>query len=545
MKKIIAWVLLCAFLFAAVSCQNTIGTEDVIPEESPLKVNVTIRAGEAFPEVTAFLKDGYTGELVTDPAGIDTSVAGLYDVVIRVNGREYTTGLVVEDATPPTGETAPVQIKPNGQVTAEDFFRTMEDDTAVTAEFAAAPETAAVGVYDVALVLSDASGNTAQFMEKLIVSELEPLTIEASAEPLTAEQIAPGREDATLSEKIVPNVPGTQIVSVTLGDQSQATLLMVQDTVAPTAEGVEKTAYLNYPMDPEKLVKNAADATQITYAYETEPDFTKEGTQQVTILLTDAGGNTAKVTSTITLVADTEAPVLYGLQDHMYFYKGGTISYLSTVYAEDNCCDAEDITIDVDKSAVDIYQLGEYEVTYTATDASGNSSQKTIIVELVEQTVTQEQLDAEVERVLAEIITDDMTMGEKAFAIYNYIRDNVVYVNHSDSTDYIGEAYNGLTKMRGDCFTFYASTDALLKAIGAETMKVCRKYNTTRPTNHYWLKVNLGTGWYHMDTCNTGPRNYEAFMRTDEEFTTRARTFWMFDSSLYPASPTKPYEKDF
>lgn len=518
---------------------------DLLPQANPLKQDISIKAGEEIPTVDAFLKSGYEGSFVTDVSAIDTMIAGSYDVEISVDGTTYTALLTIEDNAAPTGETQSLQVKTGAQIAAQDFFLVMEDDTGASAEFVNAPDTSVGGVYDVALKLVDPSGNETQFTEKLVVSDLDPITMEAQAEDFTAEQLFPGAADAIILENAASDQIGTTLIKVQLGGKDCYTNLTVKDTVAPTGEGMDKAHYTNDPLSADKLVANASDATQITYSYKTEPDFTKEGMQTVTVVMTDAAGNTKEVQSTITLSPDTEAPVIYGLQDHVYFYKGGPISYLATVYAEDNATASEDIVIEVDKSKVDIYNLGEYEVTYTASDANGNQSQKNVIVELIEPTVSQAELDAKVAEVLAGITTEDMSIGEKAFAVYNYIRDNMVYVNHSNKNDYVGEAYNGLVDLRGDCFTFYASTDALMRGIGADTIKVSRKYNTTRPTNHYWLKVNLGTGWYHVDTCNTGPRNFEAFMRTDDEFTTRARTFWMFDRSLYPASPTTPFEKDF
>lgn len=545
LKRIITAVMCAALSAVSFSCADTQNSAEM-DFSYPLEETVFMEAGDALPGIDAFLTAGYTGTFITDMSAIDASSPGTHEITIEIDGENYSTYLVIEDTAAPEAKTRTVLVKPGGEVSPEDFFSEINDATHVTCEFASPPDTSETGAQDVNITVTDEGGNTVSAVSRLIVSNISPVTVEARKQPLSVSEVT-DEEGAyfTQDEDFLPDTVGEYEIPVMLESGENIALVTVEDTTPPAAEPKEMTWFLGHEVSAEKMVENAFDLSLITYSYKTTPDWSKEGAQEVTVVMTDASGNTAEVTSSLTLVPDSEAPSLYGLQDEMYFYMGGTIAYLDGVYAEDNCDSAEEIDITVDSSGVDIYTLGKYEVVYTATDTSGNSASKTVTLQLVKQTVTQEQLDAEVERTLAEITDDSMSIGEKAYAIYNYIRGNMVYTDSSDKTDYIKEAYNGLTKLRGDCFTFYAATDALLRAIGAETMMVSRQYNTTRPTHHYWVLCNLGTGWYHIDTCNTGPRNFEAFMRTDDEFTTRARTFWMFDHSLYPSSPTQPYEKDF
>ena len=72
------------------------------------------------------------------------------------------------------------------------------------------------------------------------------------------------------------------------------------------------------------------------------------------------------------------------------------------------------------------------------------------------------------------------------------------HLHHSDKSDWKTGAYTGLTAGRGDCFTYYAVSRALLTALGIDNLAVERVGGETR---HFWNLVNCGDGWYHFDAC--------------------------------------------
>ena len=90
----------------------------------------------------------------------------------------------------------------------------------------------------------------------------------------------------------------------------------------------------------------------------------------------------------------------------------------------------------------------------------------------------------------------------------------------------------------GDCFTFYSASYALLQKIDCQVLSVERMGGKTE---HFWCLVNLGTGWYHFDTCNVGPEKLRCFMKTSEELVKYSQQYWRFDTTLYPAVETVPY----
>ena len=162
----------------------------------------------------------------------------------------------------------------------------------------------------------------------------------------------------------------------------------------------------------------------------------------------------------------------------------------------------------------------------------------TVKFKFIENKITDEKLNAEVDKVLDRILKDDMTLEQQAYAIFDYVYSNVLYTGDSDKTDWKAEAYRGLTKGVGDCFTFYATTYALLQKIDCQVLSVERLNGRTQ---HFWCLVNLGTGWYHFDACNVGPEHLRCFMKTSEELVKYSVQYWRFDTSLYPQVETRPY----
>lgn len=151
---------------------------------------------------------------------------------------------------------------------------------------------------------------------------------------------------------------------------------------------------------------------------------------------------------------------------------------------------------------------------------------------------SQEALDQVVQEVLDAIISDNMTKREQARAVWDYTRTHVMYTGTSDKSDWRRGAYAGLTTRRGDCFTYYAVSRALLTALGIDNLEVQR---VGGPTSHYWNLVNCGDGWYHFDATPRSSKMpyFVSFMFTDQQaadYTARAgRNYYTFDGSLYPA----------
>ncbi len=152
-------------------------------------------------------------------------------------------------------------------------------------------------------------------------------------------------------------------------------------------------------------------------------------------------------------------------------------------------------------------------------------------------------LEEEVQKVLDSIITEDMTKLEQVRAVFDFTKTSIAYTGDSDKSDWKDGAYSGLMRRRGDCFTYYAVSRALLDGLGIENLEVTR---VGGPTSHYWNLVNCGGGWYHFDATPRSSKmpSFVSFMFTDAEaadYTERAgRNYYTFDGSLYPERAVDP-----
>ncbi|MCD8300866.1 MAG: DUF5011 domain-containing protein, partial [Clostridiales bacterium] len=203
----------------------------------------------------------------------------------------------------------------------------------------------------------------------------------------------------------------------------------------------------------------------------------------------------------------------------------------------------EEVELEVDTSQVDTETPGTYEITYTATDGAGNSSSASTYItisEKPEENVDEDTVLELAREVLDDITTEDMTKKQMAWAIYNWCRNNIAYVDTSDKDSWTNGAYQGFTKRSGDCFIYFSTAKALLTAAGIPNLDVVK--SDTHYSSHYWSLVDVGDGWYHFDaTPRKGDDDY-FFLLTDdelEEYSSRHYNSHIFDHSLYPATPTE------
>ena len=342
------------------------------------------------------------------------------------------------------------------------------------------------------------------------------------------------------SSAVQPNVPGIYDVMLTCDGKEYTAKIRVVDTVAPVATVQEINALGNIP-EAKDFVVSVTDATEVTIAYLSEPDKNKDGEQTVTIVLTDMGGNMTQLQTKLTLVIDREAPVITGVADKIV-YLGESVSYMSGITVSDDM-DPEP-TVEVDRSAVDLSTIGEYPVTYTATDASGNTTTVSCTLKVLEKKdyyVPYETIYQEVDEILAQIITDDMTLQKKVWAVYVWIRTNNTYVNHSDKEDWMQAAHVMMTENKGDCFNYYALCKLMLDRLGIPNMDVRKVKNYDGDSDHYWSLVSLdgGNTWYHVDTTpRTNPASFclvtDKFM---DDYSAANGNCFNRDKSLYPATP--------
>lgn len=233
-------------------------------------------------------------------------------------------------------------------------------------------------------------------------------------------------------------------------------------------------------------------------------------------------------------VLDKTPPIIEGAKD-LFVFEGDTISYRKDVVVKDNL--DNNIELVIDNSQVNLQKPGEYTLTYHATDGEGNTSSQEVIVTVMKKlpsSVEEEEMFATADQVLSEIIDESMSKKDKAWYIYDWVINHISYSSQVDKTDWILGAQGGFKTRKGDCFTYFSVTKALLTRAGISNLDVTRVGGRS---DHYWHLVDYGEGWYHLDT--TPQHDYlQVFMLTDkevEEYTVKTnRNYYTYDKSLYP-----------
>lgn len=493
---------------------------------------------EAGTEVVAedFLKDpSFDIAFTEDSAQIDTAVPGDYKVKLRSGLFTYTCTLTIQDTVAPAAEVREVVSGHNEAVEAGDFVVSAEDETEVFFSYVQEPDFGAYGAHDVQIRIADLGGNETICDTVLVISPVrERVEVEAGnnlptlrdfmlTDEFSDAKIVSGMEDIPM------DTVGEHEISITAGGFTYSSCLAVVDTIPPILQVQDVSAYTTSELKVEDFVVLAQDTTAIVCSFATEPDMTAVGTQTVTVQACDEGGNTVVADARLTLAEDTEAPVFTGVRDQVV-YIGDSISYKTGVQVTDNC--DPDMSFSVDNSRVDLNTEGVYPVTYSAVDRAGNEAAVTIQVTVHKRAYSIEEVDALADKVLAGIITDDMSEYDKLTAIYKWVRRNVGYIGHSDKGDWVKAAYEGLAMGQGDCYVFACVAKELLTRAGIENRDIAK---IPAKTEHYWNLVNIGEGWYHYDTCPRKDRAVFCYVTDAElmEYSNSHNGTHNYDSTIY------------
>ncbi len=341
------------------------------------------------------------------------------------------------------------------------------------------------------------------------------------------------------------NRPGEYTIPMTDAEGRKYRLeLTVVDRRAP----VVTTKHVYYPRgyehaDALDFINTIEEPDIYTARFVSDlPDMDRIGDYDVTIIVEDASGNqTKELHSLLTVIEDTEAPTFVTVPE-LSAYVGEGIAYQKGLVVTDNCSGALDIQ--VDREDVDVNTVGDYEVRYSATDASGNTSWAKTTLHIYENQVTEEELNARIDEVIATIITPDMDKEAQMRAVYRYVYDHIAYVPTSDKSDWIRAAYDGLFMAgSGDCYNYFAASIAFCRRLGIDYREIERTKGAAEGT-HFWIMVNIGTDdaprWYHFD-CTHLRASYEhsGCLLTDAQlraFNKFRAGFYAYDSSAYPAS---------
>ncbi len=483
--------------------------------------DITVEAGEEYSALD-FYHGAWKAEFTDKYELPDTDHVGIYPLEVKVSpGFKFGASVTVVDTVAPVLTLQDLSLNHGESAEITDFVMEADDATSVTVKYVTEPDYKKAGKQDVVIEAMDEAGNTVSANCILSMScVLDLVTAELSDElPDVKEFLV----DKKMSARYV-NPPkaeelevGEYIVKIRVDGETIPTRLMLVDTTAPVVSANTVYGWQNEAVEPAAFVE-VTDASDYTVTYIKEPDYKTLGQQEVKVLVTDTSGNETKETCTLIVQEDTAPPniICNGISATV----GTTISYRNSINVVDNH-DGTITNFTVDTSAVDISTVGTYKVVCVATDSSGNTATKEITVTIKPVVTayqpTLEDVYAQADLIIAQIITPNMDKRSQCVAIYNWTRSHISYRYGSDKTNWVKTAYEGFTKRNGDCFTYASTAMAMMNRLGITCQFVIKEpapWGTQ--SQHYWLLVDYGMGYYHFDSC---PRrtNYNFCLIGDTE----------------------------
>ena len=202
------------------------------------------------------------------------------------------------------------------------------------------------------------------------------LTVEAGAHSIEANDFR--REDKGIDAQFAGDISAIDLntigeypVSILYKEKTYECTLIVEDTIAPEAEVRNLAIYSNVTPEPEEFIVSIKDASPVTVQYEKRTDLSKDGNYLLKLILTDAAGNRSEYEVVLTVFIDNGIPQIAGVKA-LFTYIGTEPDYMAGVTAMDD--KDLDLEIVLDKSKVDLNTVGTYDISYTVTDAAGNTT---------------------------------------------------------------------------------------------------------------------------------------------------------------------------
>ncbi len=149
----------------------------------------------------------------------------------------------------------------------------------------------------------------------------------------------------------------------------------VKDTQAPQFTTQEYITDLKEDVKPKSFIKKIQDESKYTLSFQSKP--TKDSNQQVVIIATDKYGNAAKQEATLIRKKDKKKPTIK-TPETIHVMKNENYDFEKDIKIKDNY--DKNPTANIDTSSIDFATPGNYKLTVTATDRSGNEATKEVKV---------------------------------------------------------------------------------------------------------------------------------------------------------------------
>jgi len=357
-------------------------------------VTYSVPSGSAFPVGTTPVT-----ATATDAAG-NTATCTFSVTVVD------TEAPVVASLTNITANTAP------GLCDAKVSFATTATDNCGTPTIVYSPASGSVfakGTTTVTATATDAAGNSASTIftvtvvdsEKPVIASLTDIAVNTalgtcgapvsfattatdncpgvtvSYSPASGSVFAKGTTTVTATATDASGNSASTNFTVTVSDKENPVIASLTGITVNTAPGL-----CSAPVSFATTATDNCGTPTISYSPASGSVFNK-GTTTVTATATDAAGNTASTTFTVTVV-DKEAPVIASIPSITVNTVAGTCSAPASfaTTATDNC---GTVTVGYSIASGSIFQKGVTTVTATATDASGNTASTSFTVTVLDK----------------------------------------------------------------------------------------------------------------------------------------------------------------
>jgi Domain of unknown function (DUF5011)/Bacterial Ig-like domain (group 3) len=352
---------------------------------------------------------------------VNLNMLGTYTITFKATDAEgnetfKTLTVIVEDTTKPT-----IQL-PDSTPTIE-VFDTLPDLLSyltITDNFDSNPfieiehtiDRNTIGLYDVTITVTDGSGNTdTKIYQIQVVDTVKPEIIlthqfkhligDETPDYLQFIEITDNYDGIISVEKLTIhdsfvnlNQEGLYPITFEVMDSSGnynylSTKIEVYDETAPVISGMKDLIIplnfttINY-LDGVTASDNILnDITNEIIVNDSHVQYSEAGSYFLNYIVIDLSNNVTIKTITVTVVEDTDAPTLSNTKDITIDVSDPEPNYLEGVVATDNL--DEILFIHVDKTAVQLDVLGSYDIIYTTTDRSGNTTVMTQQVHVVDR----------------------------------------------------------------------------------------------------------------------------------------------------------------
>lgn len=297
----------------------------IVYENSLVYKNCRVEAGIAV-DVSDFLKKTDEKAYIKGNNGVvDTSVPGKYRIKIKTGLFCHKSTLIVQDTIAPDLQVKDMITGYGETLEASDFVVSVTDATSVEITFSSEVDFKTDGEQQVEIAAKDLGGNITKKTAVLTVRPVKnSLTIEAGSTVPEAEEFVLDKEIKNVSilsdiSEIETNHVAEYEVLIQVAENTYTVVLKVQDTEPPVITGaVNQTIYEGNSISYRNIVKaidNCPEGLELSID-SSEVNVNKAGTYTVYCTATDAAGNTANASFTVTvLVHDYSQSAVYAMAD--------------------------------------------------------------------------------------------------------------------------------------------------------------------------------------------------------------------------------------